>query len=104
MIRSMLLVISAGFLMAAAPETASRLPIPPVPPASFPADEAAPIPNADAHAPVTIASSDLRVAVELYRVQRYDTSLGFAPGSQFQNSEERKPIQTPGLSLRLPLK
>jgi hypothetical protein len=30
-------------------------------------------------------------------------SLGYTPGSQFQTSEDKRSIQTPGLSFRVPL-
>ena len=31
-------------------------------------------------------------------------SVGFAPGSRYQTTEDRKPIQTPGFSISVPLK
>jgi hypothetical protein len=102
-IRLLAIVLFAGFLGAAGPELEATLPVPPIPPAHPPVDEAAPIPDADAHPPVTIASTDPSVGVELYRRERYDPSQGFVPGSQFQDSEDRKPIQTPGISVRVPL-
>jgi hypothetical protein len=93
----------AGFLGAAAPNGGDELPLPPLPPTHPPSDVAAPMPNADAHGPVTIASTDPRLEVELYRNRSYDPSQGFVPGSRFQTSEDRKPIQTPGFSIRVPL-
>jgi hypothetical protein len=80
------------------------LPVPPIPPANPPAVDTAPVPNADAHAPVAASSEEPSIDVRLYRVRRYDPSLGFAPGSRYQSTEDRKPIQTPGFSISVPLK
>jgi hypothetical protein len=82
---------------------AEDLPVPPVPPKASPIADAAPVPNPDAEAPVTPTSDAPSVNVRLYRVRMYDPSAGFAPGSRYQSSEDRKPIQTPGLSISVPL-
>jgi hypothetical protein len=103
MMRPLGLVLSAALLIAAGPPEDGGFPIPPIPPAHPPADVAAPTPNADAHGPVTYASTDPRLAIEFYRAKRYDMSRGFAPGSRFQTSEDRKPIQTPGISITVPI-
>jgi hypothetical protein len=83
--------------------TAQGLPTPPIPPEHPPGDEIAPMPNVDARAPVVVASDAPSIDVRLYRNRPYDPSLGFAPGSRYQNNEDRKPIQTPGLSISVPL-
>jgi hypothetical protein len=103
LIRIPALLLLTGLLAAAAPAEDSGLPVPPLPPEHPPGDVAAPIPNLDAHGPVIAASKEAQVGVELYRAQHYDPSRGFTPGSRFQSSEDRKPIQTPGLSIRFPL-
>ena len=82
---------------------AETLPVPPVPPDHLPQIEAAPVPNIDAREPVQPASENPRVDVRFYRAQTCLPGSGFTPGSRYQDSEERKPIQTPGLSLRVPL-
>ena len=41
--------------------------------------------------------------VDLRRIQRFYQGLGYAPGSHFATSEEKRPIQTPGLSVQVPL-
>lgn len=86
------------------PAMAQGLPLPPIPPARPPADEAAPVPNVDAHPPAAQLREGPSVDVRLYRAKRYDPSLGFAPGSRYQSTEDRKPIQTPGISVSVPLR
>ncbi len=46
-----------------------------------------------------------RVGVRDFRVHRFiNEGLGYAPGSQFESSEEKRPIQTPGLAVQVPLR
>ena len=98
--RHFLLIVS---LAMGGPALAQNLPVPPVPPADAPADEA-PVPNIDARPPAARSSDGPSVDVRLYRSKPYDPSLGFAPGSRYQSTEDRKPIQTPGISVSVPLK
>jgi hypothetical protein len=93
-------------LLSLAPVIASRaddLPIPPVPPYPPPSSESAPVPNR-ASAPAQPLSEEPNLNLKLYRSQPPDPSLGFSPGSRYQSSEDRKAIQTPGLSLSVPLR
>jgi hypothetical protein len=83
---------------------AEVLPEPPIPPDIPPIADAAPVPNPDAVAPVTPSSDEPSVNVRMYRARMYDPSVGFAPGSHYESTEDRKPIQTPGLSISVPLK
>jgi hypothetical protein len=83
---------------------ADNLPVPPIPLAHPPLAEAAPVPNIDAVAPIDPTSEKTSVHVKLYRNRMFDPSVGFVPGSRFQTSEDQKPIQTPGFSVRVPLK
>jgi len=83
---------------------ADDIPVPPVPPVIPPIADAAPVPNPDAAAPVTPSSDEPSVNVRMYRARTYDPSVGFAPGSHYESTEDRKPIQTPGLSISVPLK
>jgi hypothetical protein len=80
------------------------LPVPPLPPEHPPIAEAAPVPNVNAEAPVAPASEEPSVNVKLYRATMFDPGVGFAPGSRYQSAEDRKPIQTPGFSISVPLK
>jgi hypothetical protein len=82
---------------------APTLPLPPVPPEHPPTDQTAPIPNPDARGPRDTASVGTQVQITDFRVLRRDASKGYTPGSHFQSSSERRDIDTPGLTLRVPL-
>jgi hypothetical protein len=82
---------------------AQELPVPPIPPEHPPPAEIAPVPNLDAQAPVAPAPEGPRFDVRLFRARPYDPGMGFTPGSRYQTAEDRKPIQTPGLSVSVPL-
>ena len=86
--------------MGAGPPT---LPVPPIPPAHPPTDQAAPVPDINAEAPSARGAQGMKWSLNDFRVNRYGSSLGYSRGSQFQTSEEKRPIQTPGLTLRVPL-
>jgi len=92
-------------LLLAAAGPAPTLPVPPVPPAHPPTDQTAPIPNPDARGPRDDGSAGTKVQVTDFRLTRQGQSsgLGYSPGSQFQTSEDRRSIQTPGLTVRVPL-
>jgi len=83
---------------------ADDLPLPPLPPEHPPVAEAAPVPNVDAEAPAAPTSEKPSVNIKMYRASMYDPGVGFTPGSRYQSSEDRKPIQTPGFSVNVPLK
>lgn len=83
---------------------AADLPVPPIPPTHDPMGDDAPVPNLDARGPVALTSNKPTVDVRLYRARLYDPSAGFAPGSRYQTTEDRKPIQTPGFVVSVPLK
>lgn len=95
-----LAVLMVVFSAAAA---ANNLPVPPLPPEHPIMTKIAPMPNPDAQAPVAPASGQPSVNVRLYRAESHDPSMGFTPGSHYQTSEDRKPIQTPGLSFSVPI-
>jgi hypothetical protein len=94
-----LFLLVAGTGAAPAPS----LPVPPVPPAHPPKDQSAPIPNVDARGPQDVAPVGPQVQVTDFRQRLQDASLGYSPGSHYQTSEDRRPIQTPGLTVRVPL-
>ncbi len=96
-----LLFLAVLLTAAAAPET--LLPVPPIPPSQPPTDMAAPVPDDDLRPPVTVAEGDPQFKLQVYRVHRYDGSQGFLPGSRYESTEDRKPIQTPGISVSVPL-
>jgi hypothetical protein len=81
------------------------LPEPPIPPAHPPTDQSAPMPDRDALGPPDAAVQGARVGVRDFRIHRFtNQGLGYAPGSQFESNEERRPIQTPGLAVQVPLR
>lgn len=83
---------------------ADDLPVPPVPPDYPPLTEIAPVPNVDAQAPATAASGAPSLDVKFYHPSLPDAGLGFAPGSQYQIPDDRKPLQLPALGISVPLK
>jgi hypothetical protein len=91
-------------LTAATPALATELPTPPEPPMQVSRSIAAPVPDNDFQAPPAPADTAPSVGLKFYRVQTFDTGLGFAPGSRYQPPEDRKPIQTPVFSVSVPLK
>lgn len=97
------LAMALGLAAMAAGPPPAALPVPPIPPAHPPTDQAAPVPDIDAQAPLSSDSQGVKWTLNDFRVQRYSSSLGYARGSQFQTSEEKRPIQTPGVTLRVPL-
>jgi hypothetical protein len=82
---------------------AEELPVPPLPPENPPLGQTAPVPNLDARVPGVPLSQETTVRVKFYDYHPPNTSLGFAPGSRYQSGEERKPIQTPGFSVSVPV-
>jgi hypothetical protein len=98
------LVLLAALMTQGGFALAEDLPVPPIPPANPPPGDAAPLPNFDAVGPLAPASDQPSVYVRLYRNKMYDPSVGFVPGSRFQTNEDKKPLQTPGFSVSVPLK
>jgi hypothetical protein len=96
-------ILLATYIVLGPAALAGELPVPPLPPEQPVLAEIAPVPNVDAQAPVVAGSDAPSIDVRLYRAQPYDPGLGFAPGSRYQTTEDRKPIQTPGLSIKVPL-
>jgi hypothetical protein len=78
--------------------------IPPIPPAHPPADEAAPMPDPDLRPPAGEIRSGPQIKLQDFRQGREDQSLGYSPGSHFRTSEDKRVIQTPGLSVQVPLR
>jgi hypothetical protein len=95
-----LILITAAAPVKRTPEV--DLPVPPVPPAHPPSDQSAPIPNADYVAPASTVIMP-NVTLQDFRASQFDNSLGYAPGSKFSTSEDKRPIQTPGLTWKVPL-
>jgi hypothetical protein len=97
---ALLLIAVAG----AAPTPTPSLPVPPIPPEHPPMDQSAPVPNPDLRGPQDTSGDGTRLTFTDFRLDRdKQSSLGYSPGSQFQNGEDRRVIQTPGLTVRVPL-
>jgi hypothetical protein len=96
-------IVLGTFVMSTAGAMTEELPIPPLPPDNPPPGDIAPVPNVDARAPIEPYSTSPTVDIRLFRARPYEPGMGFAPGSRYQTSEDRKPIQTPGLGIRVPL-
>ena len=79
------------------------LPVPPIPPAHPPAEQSAPIPDRDMAAPNAQSGPRATVTLRDFRVRRFKDGLGYAPGSQFESVEDKRPIQTPGFLVHVPL-
>lgn len=90
-------------LLAPVTAFADRLPTPPIPPSSPPRAELAPVPDPDIHPPAPPART-VELRPEFFKATRPDTSLAFAPGSRYQTADERRPLQTPGFLLTVPLR
>jgi hypothetical protein len=95
--------VAVALLATAGAAPLSHLPVPPIPPARPPAAFLAPVPNPDAQAPNPTTPLSPRVTVEDFRVNRPNPAFGYSPGSQYETSEEKRPIQTPGVAVQLPL-
>lgn len=90
---------------AAGPSFASQLPVPPVPPSLIPnSEKAAPMPNNGIAAPVAEAATGPTIALKFYHSPNYEPGMGFTPGSRYRPPEDRKPLQTPGITINVPLK
>ena len=97
-------VLAMLFVMLTFSVQAENIPVPPIPPQQAVPDAVAPVPDPDVRIPVAIVSEEPRVDLRLYRALPYDPGLGFAPGSRYRSNEDRKPIQTPGLSISVPIR
>jgi hypothetical protein len=61
------------------------------------------MPDDNLRAPLLLADEASSVKLQMFRMRRYDASQGFLPGSRYESTEDRKAIQTPGLSIVVPL-
>jgi hypothetical protein len=99
--RALALLLGTLLLAGAAP--ARRLPLPPPLPVDPPTDEPAPVPDADLRTPNALDPDQSAFALRVYRMQEHSTGEGFIPGSEYQSPEQRRPLQTPGFMVTLPL-
>jgi hypothetical protein len=66
-------------------------------------DQSAPMPNRDITGPLVLEPQGAQFSVSNFRIRRTDQSLGYGPGSQYETTEDKRPIPTPGLTIRVPL-
>jgi len=79
------------------------LPLPPRPPVQVLAEELAPLPDADLAMPGARAQR-ARFHVRIFSLDEHDSGLGFIPGSAYPAPEDRKPMQTPGITVSVPMR
>lgn len=96
-------IVLALLVTTAAAPARRPLPLPPIPPANPPISQIAPVPDRDMTAPLDTAGNGVQVRPHDFRVRRFKDGMGFAPGSQFESAEDKRAIQTPGVSVRVPL-
>lgn len=82
----------------------SSLPVPPSPSAGDRADigQLAPLP--ESILPVPVPAEDTKVNVRIFSLKEQQGGLAFIPGSSYAAPEDRKPMQTPGVTFSLPLR
>jgi hypothetical protein len=103
MMRLGLVWLALFFTAGASPR--HSLPVPPIPPPNPPTDQLAPVPNPDLREPTEIATEGARVGLQDFRARTFNNQgLGYTPGSQYESTEDKRPIQTPGLSVQVPLR
>jgi hypothetical protein len=90
-----LLLIGAGPRVSLPFPPQLPLPLPPPLPAEPPADHAA---------PGRIAQDATGFALRVYPMQDLGTGEGYIPGSAYQSPEQRRPMQTPGFMVTVPLR
>jgi hypothetical protein len=99
-----LLLAAAGPHRALPPPASPPLPLPPPLPTDPPMDLAAPMPDDSLGLPTGPARNQTTTwAPQLYRMQDLSSGEGYIPGSAYQAPEQRKPIQTPGFMVTVPL-
>jgi hypothetical protein len=104
-------VLLGGLLLAAAgphrtlPPSSPPLPLPPPLPTDPPMDLAAPVPDDTLGVPTGLSQQNRTTtwSPQIYRMQEFGSGDGYIPGSAYQSPEERKPIQTPGFMVTVPL-
>ena len=62
------------------------------------------MPNRDAVGPLAPPQDGAQVCLNDFRANPFQQQgLAYSRGSQFQSSEDKRPIQTPGLTVKVPL-
>ena len=61
------------------------------------------MPDSSLEAPSAGSGQRVQVNVSDFRIERFYQGMGYGPGSHYETSEEKRPIQTPGETLKVPL-
>lgn len=62
------------------------------------------MPSDDLHLPAEFArGGSASWALRVYPMQEFDAGEGYIPGSAYQSPEQRRPLQTPGFMVTVPL-
>lgn len=95
--------IVCGLLLITGSAVAETLPLPPAPPAQVTQSQNAPVPDLDADGRVPSDELHSYVALRNFRSPTGQPGLGYTPGSQFRPPQDRKALQTPGVSVTVPI-
>jgi len=60
------------------------------------------VPDADLEVP-TPRTQTTKFHVRVFSLDEHDSGLGFIPGSAYPAPEDRKPMQTPGITVSVPM-
>ncbi len=96
-------IVLGMLLLTVCPALAEPLPEPPPPPSRVPDRDLAPTPNPDLRVAPSFEAQHASVELKMFQRLPGDTGVAFAPGSRFRTPEERKPIQTPGIRVTVPI-
>jgi hypothetical protein len=94
-------LLGFGLLVGAA---APSLPLPPTPPTNPPTSEPAPVPESDLTSQGSAAPRGMQVNLQMFTLREYGNGLAYIPGSAYESPVERKPLQTPGLTVSVPVR
>jgi hypothetical protein len=100
----MLLVLFTLASLSTVPMDESPFPVPPLPPAAVPRDEAAPMPNRNVEAPWEHKQDHVELTPGLFTPKTFTPGDGYLPGSSYKQGEQEHPLKPiPTFNLRVPL-
>lgn len=100
-----MLFLAFAAMASARVRSATRLPLPPVPPHGGASDQLAPSIGAEVEQPTQgIGTQGPSIAPAWYGERNYSASQGFTPGSQMLTRPSGRMELAPGLEFRVPLK
>jgi hypothetical protein len=81
-----------------------NFPLPPIPPTTPPAFQAAPVPDIDLSAPAQAErNSGPQLSPDLFNQRAYNGGQGYTPGSTIENQQRQRQLPVPGFNLKMPL-